>query len=351
LKLRLDPLRGALACLPKLESAHENPWRLPWRTLSTNHPCHLADLLRTLPSAVFPPFLQVDEGEEETQQTRGSLHASDAQGCAERPTRLVVGNLARRATTITSSNLEEREVIALLGLRLTPCHWSIMRLLLTHPLLSHDELAGLLGLELKSMHTAVSSLHALGCLEPISTSVGKRWRLCERGLRLISIENHLSLRHLVDQCDEEAHPSPMVQLGVRWLLAHIQHTVGIYSFFATLAQGARQHPEQRMCWWETGAQCERRYRMGEQWHNLRPDAQAEFRAGSQPFRFWLEWDRGTMNVRDLALKFDAYRHFVSSGEWRRSARACRDSCVSHRTLRRSCACSGSRKPGSPKHLG
>ncbi len=315
MKLRLDPLRGALACLPKLESAHENPWRLPWRTLSTNHPCHLADLLRTLPSAVFPPFLQVDEGEEETQQTRGSLHASDAQGCAERPTRLVVGNLARRATTITSSNLEEREVIALLGLRLTPCHWSIMRLLLTHPLLSHDELAGLLGLELKSMHTAVSSLHALGCLEPISTSVGKRWRLCERGLRLISIENHLSLRHLVDQCDEEAHPSPMVQLGVRWLLAHIQHTVGIYSFFATLAQGARQHPEQRMCWWETGAQCERRYRMGEQWHNLRPDAQAEFRAGSQPFRFWLEWARGTMNVRDLALKFDAYRHFVSSGEW------------------------------------
>ena len=25
-------------------------------------------------------------------------------------------------------------------------------------------------------------------------------------------------------------------------------------------------------------------------------------------RFWLEWDRGTMNVRDLAVKFTSYAH-------------------------------------------
>jgi hypothetical protein len=35
LKLRLDPLAGALACLPLPESAHFNPWLLNWRTLST----------------------------------------------------------------------------------------------------------------------------------------------------------------------------------------------------------------------------------------------------------------------------------------------------------------------------
>ncbi len=70
-----------------------------------------------------------------------------------------------------------------------------------------------------------------------------------------------------------------------------------------------------LCWWETGVVCERRYQVGEQWYNLRPDALAEYRIGSQHFRFWLEWDRGTMNVRDLAVKFDAYVHFVSSREW------------------------------------
>ena len=63
--------------------------------------------------------------------------------------------------------------------------------------------------------------------------------------------------------------------------------------------------------------CERRYRVGEQWHNLRPDALAAYRVGSQQFRFWLEWDRGTMNVRDLGVKFSSYAQFVTSREWAR----------------------------------
>ena len=60
--------------------------------------------------------------------------------------------------------------------------------------------------------------------------------------------------------------------------------------------------------------CERRYRVGEQWYNLRPDALAEYRVGSQQMRFWLEWDRGTMNARDLATKFISYAHYMESRE-------------------------------------
>src|SRR5256884_9995237 len=65
LKLHLDPLRRALAFLPELERAHENLWRLPWRTLSTNHLCHLRDRLRRAPPPHFPPFLELagDQGE------------------------------------------------------------------------------------------------------------------------------------------------------------------------------------------------------------------------------------------------------------------------------------------------
>ena len=33
--------------------------------------------------------------------------------------------------------------------------------------------------------------------------------------------------------------------------------------------------------------------------------------------FWLEWDRGTMNVRDLAVKFTSYAHYIASREWAR----------------------------------
>ena len=80
---------------------------------------------------------------------------------------------------------------------------------------------------------------------------------------------------------------------------------------------ARQEPEYALCWWETGAVCERRYRVSEQWYNLRPDALAEYRMGQQRTRFWLEWDRGTMNVRDLAVKFTSYAHYIASHEWAR----------------------------------
>ena len=54
--------------------------------------------------------------------------------------------------------------------------------------------------------------------------------------------------------------------------------------------------------------CERRYRVGERGYNLRPDALAAYRVRSQQMRFWLEWDRGTMNVRDLAVKYTSYAH-------------------------------------------
>ena len=45
------------------------------------------------------------------------------------------------------------------------------------------------------------------------------------------------------------------------LLQHIQHTVGIYSFFASLTQAARREPGQALCWWETGVMCQWRYRV------------------------------------------------------------------------------------------
>lgn len=60
---------------------------------------------------------------------------------------------------------------------------------------------------------------------------------------------------------------------------------------------------------------ERRYLVGEQWYNLKPDAMAAYCMGSQHFRFWLEWERGTMNVLDLTIKFASYAHYIASREW------------------------------------
>ena len=68
---------------------------------------------------------------------------------------------------------------------------------------------------------------------------------------------------------------------------------------------------------ETGAVCERRYLVNKQWYNLRPDALADYRVGQKRMRFWLELDRGTMNARDLAVKFTSYVHYIALREWAR----------------------------------
>ena len=132
-------------------------------------------------------------------------------------------------------------MIALLGLRLTPCQWNILRLLLAHPLLSDEELAALLSLQRKSVRCSLYELHQLGCLEPIATEVGKRWHLCERGLRLVAAANHMHIRTIAALSDDEAESetSTVVQRGEAWLVQRIEHTAGIYSFFARLAPGRK----------------------------------------------------------------------------------------------------------------
>jgi hypothetical protein len=180
LKLRLDPLVGAFACLAPWGSTSANPWLLNWRTLATDESCHLQDLLKPLPQAAFPSSMQLEEGEDEKREARSLLSASVTMVSVGTPTRLghlVVGDLANRGAHVAEVGLNEQEVIALLGLRLTPSQWSILRLLLAHPLLSDKELAAFLSIQRRSVQCSLYELRQFGCFEPIATEVGKRWHL------------------------------------------------------------------------------------------------------------------------------------------------------------------------------
>jgi hypothetical protein len=42
---------------------------------------------------------------------------------------------------------------------------------------------------------------------------------------------------------------------------------------------------------------------------------SDYRIGQRHLRFWLEWDCGTMNAQDLAIKFVSYGHYLASREW------------------------------------
>ncbi len=179
-----------------------------------------------------------------------------------------------------------------------------------------------LHLQPQSVRCSLYALHHLQCIVPVATAVGQRWHLGAHGLHLVAAANRVPLHSIATMPDETppaevAVALSVVQRGVSWLLQHIQHTAGVYAFFALLTQAAEQQPGQALCWWETGALCERRYRVNDQWYNLRPDALADYTVGPRHLPFWLEWDRGTMNVRDLTVKCTAYAQYIASREWMR----------------------------------
>lgn len=55
LKLRLDPLVGALVCFSQKENPQVNPWLLNWRKLATDVPCYLQELFKPCNGLRFHP--------------------------------------------------------------------------------------------------------------------------------------------------------------------------------------------------------------------------------------------------------------------------------------------------------
>jgi predicted transcriptional regulator len=324
LKLRLDPPIGAIICLPLPEAAHANPWRSGWHTLSTKQSCHIQDLLQPLPRNAFPSSFRLDEDAEQLERSNEGS-AQDAPSpptvasSSPRLSRIIIGNLEQRMAHIAQWEQLGHLQQALVGLRLTSTEWNILYMLLAHPFLADTELAIFLHMQQSSIRSSLYELHRLNCCETIPTEVGRRWHLCEPAFRLLAAANHLHVRNIAELPDaaEEAQDTHLVRRGEGWFRKHMPHTAGIYGFFAMLAQAACQTAEHELCWWETGALCERRYQVNEQWYNLRPDALAAYRVGQRHVQFWFEWDRGTMNVRDLSIKFTSYAHYIASREWAR----------------------------------
>jgi predicted transcriptional regulator len=324
--LQVAPLTGVIALVPEKQPMKSyNPWRLAWYTLTMHVPCTLQHLLHPLPMEAIPPglwghsktdfvisgeTLAVDETATRTSTPR------------RKHSRMIVGNFMDRAKSVQKDQTRDShtawERIALLGLSLGGRHLELLTLLFSYPLLHLREIAALLEREASSIERYLGVLHSAGCIESLCTDEGQRWLLCERGLRLIAATHHINVHHIAIQqeSDEGVH---LVQPGVDVLFRHLEHTAGIYGFFASLSQAASlerlQGHDHRLLWWETGVACERRYRDHDRWHNLRPDAFAEYQAGERQIRFWLEWDRGTMSSRDLAVKFQTYEHAVDSREW------------------------------------
>jgi Replication-relaxation len=326
--LQAAPLVGAIVCLPDAgDPLAADPWRWAWKTLSTGVPCRLQNLLVPLSNKAMLPGLlgQLSAGKE---QEAGKSSGQSATSASHRLSRIIRGNFMERAEHMrmeredTNNAQDQREEMSLLALTLSRRQQEILDFLLAHPFLNAEEMAALLNVQRSSMERYLRELCLTGCITPLAVGPDRRWRLSERGLALMAAIHHQSLHSIAapaSSSKDDDEGESLVQRGIDGLYRHLEHTKGIYHFFASLSLAARQESilqgEHQLLWWETGLACERRYRDHGHWHNLRPDALAEYQVGEQSVRFWLEWDRATMGIRDLTEKFRTYAHYVASKEW------------------------------------
>lgn len=296
-RLRLAPLRGAIACvLPDQPLA--SAWTLPWQSLSDQAPCHLQDYLTPTPLEAIPPGILAVEPEGKRRSARPKQ-------------RLVRGHYAER---VIQQEHGDQQDPAWLGVCLSHRQKALLTLIYAAPLLSTEEIAIFFDLTASTAARALYGLQQVGCLEREATVRGRRWRLTPLGLRFMAAMLHVSLSHVAEYMDDD-----LQQRGLAGLRRTIQHTAGVYGFLATLHQAAREHGHW-IAWWETSAWCERRYHDHGSWHDLRPDAALEYVTDTRRIRLWVEWDQGQMTGAALAVKLRAYAHYTHSREWARELR-------------------------------
>lgn len=323
-ELGIAPPLGAIAQVAPLPTAHHgegvftDPWTQGWRRLGSQQMTHVRDLFAPQDDPGFPDLFP---------QETVLAHREAAVLLAQNKT-LLPPPRARRFQFAH----ERQEQRGKLGkgarpdgwrracLTLTTRQWELLALLLAHPLLDRGNLGAHLHLERSSVRHLLAPLIQMGLVASYETRVGERFALAEAGLRLMAAAARCHVRYLAHRAEATNAPDPfagmLVPRGLPGLLAQIEHLAGIYGFFELLV------PLGGLRWWETGSLCTRFYPFQGTWYGLRPDAVAEWASFQEdcpahPWRFFLEWDRGTMRAGELRRKMSAYARYLSSHEWAR----------------------------------
>jgi Replication-relaxation len=208
--LHLDPLAGAIAHVPA-ETSVASSWSLAWISLANGASCRLQDLLQPMPKKALPPGAMAFTAAR-------SVDAGETDGQGAKKPGVFKGDFNERARNLQQLVLEhppERDVIALLGLRLGRRYLDVIHTLYTWPLLSRSELAALLDLQDVTAERYLYELRRAGCLEEWPTRFGTRVYLSSRGLRLMAVQLGVSVQHIAVSPTEEDFPYPGQRFRVR----------------------------------------------------------------------------------------------------------------------------------------
>lgn len=214
---------------------------------------------------------------------------------------------------------QARASLAARSLALSPKDCSLLGLVAREPWLATDELATILDWPDQQVRLHRSRLVRPGLIRRLDAEeVGQQARplLAEAtldGLKLVAVHEGLSLARAVEYLGLVGG-GPDQPIGSRGaLIGHFEHTRGLAAVRADLYRSARVlrargEDDQVVEWRNTAAPARR---------NVRPDGYVAYRHRGRLYGAFLEYDRGTMRLRDYRKKLFAYAEHLLAERYAR----------------------------------
>ncbi|HEU4927323.1 MAG TPA: replication-relaxation family protein, partial [Vicinamibacterales bacterium] len=211
------------------------------------------------------------------------------------------------------------EDLGCLALQVSPMERVLLDVVGRHPFLTAESLATILGWQVRRVRARRARLIGLGLVRLLGAGErreslpGDLPELTQTGLAFVAAQQGLSLPRAV-RFNGLAGGGPEHPTGMRRLLLRdLEHTLGTDAVFVGLYRQFEATAEKKggdaLLEWRNAAACGRR--------RVRPDGYGMIRRNGELYGFFLEYDRGTMSVRDYDAKWAGYHDYRDSRAFER----------------------------------
>jgi predicted ArsR family transcriptional regulator len=187
----------------------------------------------------------------------------------------------------------------------------VLEWLAFHPLLTLDEMTGVLVVRQPHVEACLSRMAASGLVASVKKAVAdvpqaeSRYYLTAKGLGLQAERDGVPVKRYVRQGAATGALPGRSGARLQTLLRQYEHTVGTIRFVVRLIEEARRQGFVVKQWF-SAAEASERFSLAGTTRWLHPDGVIEISRHGQTHRLYVEWDRGTMRLPEIAPKLRAY---------------------------------------------
>ena len=217
------------------------------------------------------------------------------------------------------SEIDDDAADHLLSAALKPAEKRMLDCLADWPLVTVEDLSGILGLSDSRTWRLAARLGRLGLVTPVHLAGQRRFALSDGGLSLLARRDRVSVgaavrRWSVEPMDDEAPASWRDIPGGRSrpLARTIDHTQAVHGFMAGLVRQAKGTKDYRVVQVSPPHHATRYFRYGGSLRSIHPDAFGVVQNGSRTMPFFLEYERRAVNPSTMAARLAPYLRYYSS---------------------------------------